>query len=243
MKWSNKMQLEDLVSKHQKKLNETDWAIYNAIKKHEYNEITIQKLADNVHVSTTTVYRFCKKIGLSGFSELAAMLKYQVTQNLSVDFEDLKSYYHAIVRYIDQYNSVQLFKQIKESETIYILARSITELRVAREMVRIFMPMGKLIIILPNNQTLINQLSNLDKNILFCIDIDFTEDYPVEFKNYVHLKKTYFVLFSHLNRYAIQFDEHLLLPASGNFRFNNNSYTQYMMSIEILYLKYMLTQK
>lgn len=237
------MQLEDLVSKYQRDLNGTDWEIYNAIKTNKNNEMTIQELANFVHVSTTTIYRFCKKIGLSGFSELTAMLKQQPKFNLTIDFAELKSYYHAIVRYIDQYDSSQLFERIEESENIYILARSTTELRVAREMVRIFMPMEKLIIILPNNEALINHLENLNSNLLFCIDIDFSEDYPIEFKNYIYLEKTYFVLFSHQNRYAIQYHEHFLLPISKDIRFTNNSYTQYMMSIEVLYLKYMLSRK
>lgn len=54
------------------KLNEAEMCVYNYIVKnlkHILN-LSVRELADEVHVSTATVMRFCKKMGYSGFSEL-----------------------------------------------------------------------------------------------------------------------------------------------------------------------------
>ena len=51
--------------------------VYNYIVKnlkHILN-LSVRELADEVHVSTATVMRFCKKMGYSGFSELKYKIK------------------------------------------------------------------------------------------------------------------------------------------------------------------------
>lgn len=234
------MKLEELMSEHQHQLSKTDWKIYNVIKKHPTRQLTIQELADLAYVSTTTIFRYCQKLGLSGFGELSALLSFSVSEKKAFNFEDLKSHYHMIVRYIDQYNTSSLFAALDASEMIYIYAQSIVELRIAREMVRIFMPIEKTIVILSNETALVRHLEKLNENLLFCIQVDSTGDFPIEFKNYTLLKQSYIVLMSHTNNYFITFDDHLLLPDSDVLQIEQVNYTQYMMSIEILYLKYRL---
>lgn len=60
-----------------KELNELEVELYNYILKNSDKVIymTIRELADETHVSTTTIIRFCRKINLSGFSEFKTMLK------------------------------------------------------------------------------------------------------------------------------------------------------------------------
>ena len=51
--------------------------VYNYVVKnlkHILN-LSVRELADEVHVSTATVMRFCKKMGYSGFSELKYKIK------------------------------------------------------------------------------------------------------------------------------------------------------------------------
>ena len=58
-------------------LNEAEMCVYNYIVKnlkHILN-LSVRELADEVHVSTATVMRFCKKMGYSGFSELKYKIK------------------------------------------------------------------------------------------------------------------------------------------------------------------------
>jgi DNA-binding MurR/RpiR family transcriptional regulator len=59
------------------KLNEAEMCVYNYVVKnlkHILN-LSVRELADEVHVSTATVMRFCKKMGYSGFSELKYKIK------------------------------------------------------------------------------------------------------------------------------------------------------------------------
>ncbi len=39
----------------------------------------IRELAEEVHVSTTTILRFCKKVGCEGYSEFRLKLKQEVS--------------------------------------------------------------------------------------------------------------------------------------------------------------------
>ena len=58
-------------------LNEAEMCVYNYVVKnlkHILN-LSVRELADEVHVSTATVMRFCKKMGYSGFSELKYKIK------------------------------------------------------------------------------------------------------------------------------------------------------------------------
>ena len=73
-----------------KKLNETEFQIYNFLMDHvaEVSKMTIRELAQMTHVSAATIVRFCRHLGFAGFSEL----KFHMTH--SNEFEpSLESYY------------------------------------------------------------------------------------------------------------------------------------------------------
>lgn len=57
--------------------NELDLSIYNCIikNKNEISHMKIKELADEAHVSTATVLRFCKKMGCEGYSEFRLRYK------------------------------------------------------------------------------------------------------------------------------------------------------------------------
>ena len=52
-----------------KKLNETEFQIYNFLMDHvaEVSKMTIRELAQMTHVSTATIVRFCRHLGLRVF--------------------------------------------------------------------------------------------------------------------------------------------------------------------------------
>ena len=58
--------------------NELELLVYNYIMKHkeEIKYMTIRELSEAVHVSTSTILRFCKKCGCEGYSEFR--LKYKM---------------------------------------------------------------------------------------------------------------------------------------------------------------------
>ena len=60
--------------------NELEMSIYNYIlsNKEKVVYMKIRDLADGAHVSTTTVLRFCKKVGCEGYSEFKLRLKQEL---------------------------------------------------------------------------------------------------------------------------------------------------------------------
>lgn len=60
--------------------NQLEMDVYNYILQNEDKVIymKVRELADAVHVSTTTVLRFCKKAGCEGYSEFRLKLKQEL---------------------------------------------------------------------------------------------------------------------------------------------------------------------
>ena len=57
--------------------NDLEMLVYSYIMEHkeEVKYMTIRELADAVHVSTSTILRFCKKTGCDGYSEFKVKFK------------------------------------------------------------------------------------------------------------------------------------------------------------------------
>ena len=69
--------MEELIQKKFDILNENDLQIWAYIVRHkeQCKQISIQQLAVFCHVSHTTILRFAKKLGFSGYSEMRSFLK------------------------------------------------------------------------------------------------------------------------------------------------------------------------
>ena len=57
-------------------LNELEREVYEFVMKNQSNVqyMRIRELADGAHVSTSTVLRFCKKVGCNGYAEFKLKL-------------------------------------------------------------------------------------------------------------------------------------------------------------------------
>lgn len=66
-------------------LNELELSVYEYVIQHKttVSYMRIRELADEAHVSTTTVLRFCKKMGCDGYNEFKYRLKEYVGQKTS----------------------------------------------------------------------------------------------------------------------------------------------------------------
>lgn len=73
-----------------KNLNELELTLYRYIMKNIDKVIymTIRELADEAHVSTTTILRFCKKLNCEGYSEFKVRLKMELQNNQSIDINN-----------------------------------------------------------------------------------------------------------------------------------------------------------
>ena len=61
-------------------LNDLELSLYRYIMKNSEKVIymRIRELADEAHVSTTTILRFCKKVNCQGYSEFKVKLKINI---------------------------------------------------------------------------------------------------------------------------------------------------------------------
>ena len=80
-----------------KSLNELELSVYQYVTQHQSSVpyMRIRELAAEAHVSTTTVLRFCKKIGCDGYAEFKLRMKQELGQKNTApvpdDLEELRS--------------------------------------------------------------------------------------------------------------------------------------------------------
>ena len=79
-------------------LNELEMTVYQYILKNKEKAgyMKIRELAEEAHVSTSTILRFCKKMGCSGYSEFKVQfkmyLKNQIEPETDIDISNLTDY-------------------------------------------------------------------------------------------------------------------------------------------------------
>lgn len=93
-------------------LNETETYVYNYVVKNTKKVLneSIRELANNTHVSTATVMRFCKKMGCEGFTELKYRLK-EIEEVQETDQEEQNDFYD----YIEYIKSKEYLDSIKKN--------------------------------------------------------------------------------------------------------------------------------
>lgn len=75
-------------------LNELEMLVYHYVLEHLHQipQQTIRQLATSCHVSTSTILRFCNKMGYAGFSELKYAVKEEAKQT-----QTFENFYDATV--------------------------------------------------------------------------------------------------------------------------------------------------
>lgn len=105
-------------------LNELELLVYNYVMANsdKIENLTIRELSDEVHVSTTTILRFCSKINCAGYSEFRFKLKqYLLEKNISYSDEDATQ-------------MIDFFKKVNNSEFEQLIAKA-SEIIVHKEKV------------------------------------------------------------------------------------------------------------
>lgn len=107
-------------------LNETEAYVYNYVVKNTKKVLneSIRELANDTHVSTATIMRFCKKMGCEGFTELKYRLKEsEETQETKEDnVADQFGYFIEKIKSSDYLDSIQRAAEIiKQSDLILTL--------------------------------------------------------------------------------------------------------------------------
>lgn len=94
--------------------NDIEMSLFNYISQHmeKVAYMRIRELADETHVSTSTILRFCRKNQCEGFSEFKVKLKMLLSQQTKASFKTLKSPHHAIYEFIERSHSPELEEKI-----------------------------------------------------------------------------------------------------------------------------------
>ena len=85
-----------------KSFNQLEMDVYNYIISNEEKVVymKVRELAEAVHVSTTTILRFCKKVGCEGYSEFRLKLKQEVNskeqKKINMDLTAVKDFFERV---------------------------------------------------------------------------------------------------------------------------------------------------
>ncbi|MDD6793836.1 MAG: MurR/RpiR family transcriptional regulator [Clostridiaceae bacterium] len=97
-----------------KELNDLELLLYNyvMVNKEKVSYMRIRELADEAHVSTTTILRFCKKLGFEGFTEFKLKLKmYMENENTGKVRDDIS----VMIDYFKRVSNSDLEEKMNEA--------------------------------------------------------------------------------------------------------------------------------
>lgn len=142
------MQLEELINKNYAQLNENDHDIWRYISEHKQlcTTISIDHLANNTHFSRSTILRFCKRLGLNGFSEFKVYLRLDLERKTHYhNLDKLFDNYHLYMEEIKQVDLSEVVECLGKANTIYVYGTGSIQNNVAEEFKRSFLMVGKIV--------------------------------------------------------------------------------------------------
>ncbi|MDL4841207.1 MurR/RpiR family transcriptional regulator [Aquibacillus rhizosphaerae] len=104
--------------------NELETSLYNFITQNIEKVVymRIRELADETHVSTATILRFCRKVNCSGFSEFKVRLKLQLENEKSTV---IKSGQHSITEFFERTLTGNIEEKIKKAAKVVTDAETV----------------------------------------------------------------------------------------------------------------------
>ncbi|MFC0274623.1 MurR/RpiR family transcriptional regulator [Metabacillus herbersteinensis] len=105
-------------------LNELETSLYNYICQNgeKVAYMRIRELADETHVSTASILRFCRKINCEGFSEFKVMLKMHLGENKKTI---LKSSQHSVTEFFERTLKGDIEENIRKAASLVTKADSV----------------------------------------------------------------------------------------------------------------------
>lgn len=139
--------MEELIQKKFDTLNESDLQIWAYIVRHKdiCRKISIQQLAVFCHVSHTTILRFAKKLGFSGYSEMRSFLKWEDKAEILYEEKDMDrnaNSFVANIRNLEDMNMDPICKILENADRIYTQASGSIQKVAAQELKEKFLYQG-----------------------------------------------------------------------------------------------------
>ncbi len=149
------MKLEAFVSRHYNDLNPNDLIIWQYIYQHKDAclGLTIEALARRCNVSRTTVMRFAQKIGLSGYSELKACLRWEPEEGIRTESGKLVSIVCdsnvKAIRHYQAQNYDDICSLLYHAKRIFAYGTGQTQKSVCGEFQRMMLSLNRLVNYIP----------------------------------------------------------------------------------------------
>lgn len=243
------MRIDELMNRHYDKLNENDKHICKYIinNKNSCYKFSIEEFARNCNVSTTTLFRFAKKISLPGFGELKARLRLEAEAATNKETDlllNVTDSYHKMIEVIKKRDCTSMFDKMHTAKRIIIYGSGYAQARVASEFKRIFLPTQKVIYDI-HGHDVAEAINNLAKPHDFVIIISLSGESEEVVKMAEKLRlsgiPTLSITRMKNNTLASLCDENLYinsieLQVEDNIRYEIS--TPYFILIELLFLKY-----
>ena len=139
--------MEELIQKKFDILNENDLQIWAYIVRHKdiCKKISIQQLAVFCHVSHTTILRFAKKLGFSGYSEMRSFLKWEDKAEILYEEKDMDRNANSFVqciRKLEDMDMEDICKMIESADKIYTQGSGSIQKVAAQELKEKFLYQG-----------------------------------------------------------------------------------------------------
>ncbi|WP_305768921.1 MurR/RpiR family transcriptional regulator [Candidatus Epulonipiscium viviparus] len=141
--------LQQLYTKNYNNLNENDLYIWKYISQNRKRceTLSIDDLSKCCNVSKTTILRFCKRLGLKGYSEFKFYLcidnKHLNTKSKTRD--GIKKLYLDYIDQLEKDGFDKLIAAIEDASNIYIYGRSALSKNIVREWQHAFLAINKLL--------------------------------------------------------------------------------------------------
>lgn len=243
------MKIDELINKYYNNLSENDKLICKYIMKNKDTcyKLSIDKFSSECHVSKTMLFRFAKKISISGFSELKVRLRWEAENNNSCKtnfLSDVTDSYHKMIEDFKNRDCNSIFQKLYQSKRILVYGSGYAQARVASEFKRIFLPVRQNIFYIHGYDMVesLVQLSNLDDFVII-ISLSGESRSVIHLAEKLRLKQIPALSITRMKNntlaslcYENLYINSITLPT--NYMLDYEISTPYFILIELLFLKY-----
>lgn len=245
------MKIEELMNRNYSSLNENDRLICRYIldNKGICFRQSIDEFAQHCHVSKTVLFRFAKKLSLSGFSELKARLRWEaeVERPAASDLMSaVTDSYHKMITTLAQADCIRLFELMRRSKRILVYGSGYAQARVASEFKRIFLPCQNNIFNI-HGYDMIKPLARMADadDVVIIISLSGESRAVVELSEGLRLRQIPTISITRMknNTLSALCTENLYIhsiPLPTDYMLDYEISTPYFILIELLYLKYQI---
>lgn len=171
------MKLDDLVQEHYEDMSANDHRIWQYICHHktECRTMTLHELADACEVSHTTVLRFLQLIGMEGYNDFKAFLKWDSLNQPVFNQRSIEENCFNLTRTISsiqQANCLELFYRMDQAKRLYAYGSGAVQKSVAKIFKNYLILTGKLLHVIEGQEERIMALQQMEQgDVMFLFSL------------------------------------------------------------------------